>query len=220
MSSRSLNVPDTARAPASTPLWGTFDLALEGPSAGNPYLDVELAATFSFRDRLVEVTGFYDGDGTYRIRFMPDIQGEWSYRTTSNVPALNGITGAASVGPAHPDRHGPVKVADTHHFRYADGTRYINIGTTAYVWNLQGDRLEEQTLASLAEAPFTKIRMCVFPKHYRYNQNEPDRYPFLLVRQGQSKWPARIEDSGWEFDYDQPNPDYFRHLEKRISSPA
>jgi hypothetical protein len=74
-----------------------------------------------------------------------------------------------------------VRVANRHHFRYADGTRYINIGTTAYVWNLQGDALEEETLATLAAAPFTKIRMCVFPKHYRYNENEPERYPFKLV---------------------------------------
>ncbi len=30
----------------------------------------------------------------------------------------------------------------------------------------------------LADAPFNKMRMCVFPKHYRFNQNEPPTYPF------------------------------------------
>ena len=89
-----------------------------------------------------------------------------------------------------------MRATNDHQFRYADGTRYINIGTTAYVWNLQGDALEDQTLRTLADAPFTKIRMCVFPKHYRYNQNEPEGYPFALLKKGRSVWPATIEESG------------------------
>ena len=98
--------------------------------------------------------------------------------------------------------------------------RYINIGTTAYVWNLQGEALEQQTLKTLADAPFTKIRMCVFPKHYRYNQNEPELYPFRLLKQGESHWPNPDAFAGWEFDCDQFDPDYFRHLEKRIDDLA
>lgn len=201
-------------------LWGLFELSLPGPSEGNPYLDVTLEAVFTNGAESRTVTGFYDGDGTYRVRFMPELEGAWRYVTTSSAPALDGISGTVVVGPAKAGDHGPVRVANKHHFRYADGTRYINIGTTAYVWNLQGDALEEQTLATLAKAPFTKIRMCVFPKHYRYNQNEPEHYPFALLKQGSSNWPNKIEDAGWSFDFDQPNPDYFRHLEKRISQLA
>lgn len=201
-------------------LWGLFELSVEGPSDGNPYVDVSISAVFENGGCRRTVTGFYDGDGTYRLRFMPEAQGTWSFETTSNAPALNGVKGRVLVGPAESGDHGPVRVANAHHFRYADGTRHINIGTTAYVWNLQGDELEEQTLATLAKAPFTKIRMCVFPKHYRYNQNEPERYPFVLLKNGSSKWPAKIEEAGWEFDFDRPDPQYFRHLEKRINQLA
>ena len=200
-------------------LWSTYEIALEGPSGGNPYLEVDLEVTFSNGGREVRATGFYDGDGVYRARPLADAEGEWSWQTASNVPALDGIKGSVDVGPARAGDHGPVR-ADGLHFRYADGTRYINVGTTAYVWNLQGDAVEEQTLASLADAPFTKIRMCVFPKHYRYNKNEPDRYPFEMLKQGTSTWPASIEASGWAFDCDRPNPAYFRHLEKRINDLA
>ncbi|GLQ54308.1 DUF5060 domain-containing protein [Devosia nitrariae] len=209
----------TTNASGEVSLWGLFELVLEGPSEGNPFLDVDLAATFRQTDRQIRVTGFYDGDGTYRVRFMPEAEGQWTYETASNVKELDGTTGSVSIGAAKPGDHGPVR-ADGLHFRYADGTRYINIGTTAYVWNLQGDELEEQTLATLTEAPFTKIRMCVFPKHYRYNQNEPERYPFALLKKGASKWPAKIEDSDWEFDFDRPDPAYFRHLEKRFGELA
>jgi hypothetical protein len=203
-------------AHASATLWGLHEITLEGPSDGNPYLDVALSARFSQGDTSLEVPGFYDGDGVYRIRFMPQAEGRWSWRTTSSHPGLDGQAGSVEVGPARPGDHGPVRAAGEH-FRYADGSRYINIGTTAYVWNLQGDAMEEQTLATLAGAPFTKIRMCVFPKHYRYNQNEPPLYPFALLEKGSSEWKGGFGSTGWSFDCDRVEPAYFRHLEKRIA---
>ncbi|KQN75201.1 DUF5060 domain-containing protein [Devosia sp. Leaf64] len=202
--------------PLSATLWGLFEIALDGPSTGNPFLDVTFEATFSQGGTVLKVPGFYDGDGVYRLRFMPQVEGVWQYQTSSNVAALDGVEGSVNVGPAKPGDHGPVRAVGEH-FRYADGSRYINIGTTAYVWNLQGDAMEEETLATLADAPFTKIRMCVFPKHYRYNQNEPPLYPFALLKRGTSEWGGAMKNGGWEFDCDRIEPAYFRHLEKRIA---
>lgn len=201
---------------AEATLWAPLELSLSGPAEGNPYLEVTLSATFSNGDLTLVIPGFYDGDGTYRIRFLPTREGHWQYRTASNANEMHDLAGVLTVGLARAGDHGPVRVAEKFHFRYADGSRYLNIGTTAYAWNVQGDAMEEKTLATLKRAPFTKIRMCVFPKHYRYNQNEPDRYPFALLKQGESKWPVTVEDSGWQFDFDLPNPAYFRHLEMRI----
>ena len=211
---------NSAKASGDASLWATFELTLSGPSGGNPFRDVELRATFTQAGRTVEATGFYDGEGAYKIRLLPDAEGEWHYQTSSNVAALDGISGSLAVGPARPGHHGPVRVSNTHHFRYADGTRYTNIGTTAYVWNLQGDVLEEQTLATLADAPFTKIRMCVFPKHYRYNEVEPQSYPFKLLKKGDHRWLGAMAVQGWEFDFNTFEPAYFRHLEKRINDLA
>lgn len=205
-----------ALSDANPTLWAPLELTFSGPSEGNPYLEVTVSAIFSNGSVTHELHGFYDGDGLYRIRFLPTREGTWQYRTTSNISTLHDMTGAFTVGPAQPGHHGPVKVAETYHFRYADGTPYLNIGTTAYAWNVQGDAMEEKTLATLKDAPFTKIRMCVFPKHYRYNQNEPDRYPFAEVKSGESAWPATVETSGWRFDFDRPDPAYFQHLEMRI----
>ena len=213
----------TATTSGAASLWSTFELSLTGPTDGNPFLDVELRAIFRQGEREVRVNGFYDGDGVYKLRFLPDATGAWTWETRSNAPALDGLSGSVEVGAAQPGQHGPVRVKNRHHFAYADGTRYINIGTTAYVWNLQGDALEEETLATLAKAPFTKIRMCVFPKHYRYNENEPERYPFKLVTAGKSKWDgsfAGADKYGWKFDFTRFEPAYFRHLEKRINELA
>src|SRR6266550_5505322 len=129
--------------------WGIFELTLPGSAEGNPYLDVELTARFAYKHRVIEVDGFYDGDGVYRIRFMPDTQGTWCYRTQSNLDALNGTEGTFTCLPPGPGNHGPVVVSNTYHFSYADVTPYKPVGTTCYAWTQQSGELEERTLATL-----------------------------------------------------------------------
>lgn len=73
--------------------WEVFELKLHGPSTGNPFTDVELSANFIFGDNNLTVKGFYDGNGVYKIRFMPDKKGIWEYETLSNLSALEGISG-------------------------------------------------------------------------------------------------------------------------------
>src|SRR5687768_6531291 len=199
--------------------WGLFELSLNGTSTGNPFKEVELRATFEQGGRAVDVLGFYDGDGIYRVRFMPATTGTWTYTTRSNDKALDGVAGSVEVGPPEPGNRGPVRVADRFHFAYADGTGFKPIGTTSYAWNHQGEAMEQQTLATLAESPFNKIRMCVFPKHYRYNENEPEFYPFSLVKRGSSEWAMGSfgQPSTWSFDFERFEPAFFRHLEQRIT---
>jgi hypothetical protein len=129
------------------------------------------------------VGGFYDGDGVYRLRTLAEEEGTWQFVTTSTAPALDGIRGEVAVGPPAPGSHGPVRV-DGFHFTYADGTRYRPWGTTAYAWNHQDEQTQEATLETLADSPFTKLRMCLFPKHFVYNSGEPERFPFPRAQDG------------------------------------
>lgn len=202
--------------------WGVFEVSFQGSTEGNPYLDVELTAQFAYKHRIIEVNGFYDGDGVYRIRFMPDTQGIWHYRTQSTLDALSGVEGTFTCVAPGPGNHGPVGVSNTYHFAYADGTPYKPVGTTCYAWTHQGDQLEEQTLATLENAPFNKLRMCVFPKHYLFNENEPPMYPFPCLSHGASTWDfgriMRGEASrGWSFDFDRFDPTFFHHFEQRVA---
>ena len=57
--------------------WDVCEITLAGPADGNPFVDVELSAMFSQGARTVRVGGFYDGEGTYKVRFSPDATGEW-----------------------------------------------------------------------------------------------------------------------------------------------
>jgi hypothetical protein len=193
----------TASWTESVPVYGRFELTLDGPSHGNPFTDVELRAQLDGPDGSASVPGFYDRDGVFRIRFLPERAGSYSFLTSSNARSLDGVAGSFAVAEPLPGSHGPVRVADTFHFAHADGTRHRPIGTTSYVWTHQGEELEEQTLATLASGPFNKMRMCVFPKSYLFNENEPELYPF--------------EGSPADgFDFQRPSPRYWAHLERRI----
>lgn len=183
--------------------WDIFEVTLQGPSSGNPFADVRLRGRFRQGDREFTPEGFYDGDGVYKIRFMPDAPGRWTYVTESNRSELDGRKGEFTCVEAGPGNHGPVRVHNRFQLAYADGTPHFSVGTTCYAWTHQGDAMEEQTLTTLKDAPFNKIRMCVFPKSYVYNRNEPQHYAYEGT-------PPK------DWDFSRFNPVFWRHLEKRI----
>lgn len=185
-------------------VWDIFEISEKVSKEGNPFFDVDFDAKFRKGNKSIEVHGFYDGDGIYKVRFMPDEQGVWQYETSSNISDLQGLTGEFESVEASEGNHGPVTVDNTYHFAYADGMTHYSVGTTCYVWTHQGDELEELTLKTLKASPFNKIRMCVFPKNYIYNKNNPVYYPFE----------GSIEE-GWDFT--RFNPEFFRHFEKRVA---
>ena len=135
---------------------------------------------------------------------MPDELGEWTYVTRSSRRELDGKKGRFTCIEPSSGNHGPICVRNTWHLAYADGTPYFQVGTTCYAWVHQGNAMEEQTLATLKKAPFNKMRMCVFPKAYSYNKNEPEYYPF----EGR---PLK------DWDYSRFNPEFFRHFERRVA---
>jgi hypothetical protein len=181
--------------------WGVFETSLNGPTNGNPFTDVHFSTRFFQGTNAFEVNGFYDGDGTYRVRFMPPERGEWHYVTESSSPELNGHTGIFSVTQPSSDNHGPVMVTNTYHFAYADGTPYEELGTTSYNLLQDNNALEEETLHTLASAPFNKLRLCVFPSDW--DTDGTILYPF-----------EGMPPDSW--DLSRLNPKFFRHLEQRI----
>jgi hypothetical protein len=189
---------------APVPQWEVFEIALSAAVEGNPFTAVQLSAIFTLGHRTITTNGFYDGEGRFKVRFMPDAQGEWSYITESSVSELSGKTGKFSCVAPLAGSHGPVGVCNGQHFAYADGTPYFPFGTTCYAWVHQSESLQLQTLETLRSAPFNKIRMCIFPKSYQYNHNEPPYYPFERNAAGVS-------------DFTKPNPAFFAHVEQRIA---
>lgn len=133
---------------------------------------------------------------------MPEFEGTWEYKTISNVKELNKISGEFKCISASQGNHGPVRVKNIYHFAYDDGEHYFPFGTTCYAWIHQNEGLKKETLQSLANSCFNKVRMCVFPKYYSNNRVEPEFYPF--------------EGEIGDWDFERFNPKFFRNLENEI----
>ncbi len=184
-----------------------WTLTADDAAVANPFTEVSLKATVTGPDGRRRFDGFYDGGKTYKVRYLPLREGEYTLTLRSSLPQLDGQTHTFTALPAPEGCHGPVS-ANGMHFFHADGQRFFVMGTTAYVWHHRPAAVRAQTLNAFTENGFNKIRMLFFPKHYtggfgkidvRY---EPPCYPF----QGEPR----------AFDFRRPNPAYFREFEDRL----
>lgn len=200
--------------------WDMFEVALEGPKEGNPFTEQEVRAEFCGDQETVSCDGFYDGEGIYRVRFMPSFEGEYSFTVCSSFGEEQ--RGAFRVEAPDEGCHGPVRVADTWHFAYEDGTPYYSVGTTCYVWHLQSAQRQKETLETLEKSVFNKIRFCIFPKHYDYNLGEPQGYPYEGTPVDSSKinsenfWDYTGGTEGNHWDFTRFCPQYFQHIDRCI----
>jgi hypothetical protein len=184
--------------------WGVQELTLQSRRIyKNPFVDVSIQARFRSQGKEVTVEGFYDGGHTWKVRFMPETLGTWTFTTLSTDPDLDGKSGSFIVDAPRPGNHGPVVVRNQYHFAYADGTPYFLLGTTLYNWLNRDRDLEIRTLATLSRNPFNKVRFLVFPKWMVFNRVEPARFPYLQTEPG-------------KFDLDRFDPEFFAHYESRI----
>ena len=160
----------------------TFELRFTGKEPAAEYADIPLCAEFACGSEKKNVKGFYDGEGVYKVRFLPEKPGVYTWKVTGAV----NTEGTQICEAADSRHHGLVKAVDTH-FEFEDGKPFVPFGTTVYALAHQDDALVEQTLSTLKTAPFNKVRMCVFPKDYDYNHNEPPYYAF-----------EKREDGSWD----------------------
>ena len=199
-------------AQTSVEQWGLFELKLPvSKESGNPF-DKKLTATFSCPDTTITVTGFYDGNLNYCVRFMPTHQGTWKYATRSSVGAISGKRGSFECVAPSSDNHGMVRVApDGMNFAYADGTRFYPVGTTAYGWSQGNESLKATTLKTFERTGFNKVRMCIFPAVSHFPKVDPVELPFACNR-------TVGEDGKYVYDWDfsRPNPLYFQNIERCI----
>lgn len=139
--------------------WGVLEIALGSHNRyDNPFTDVHLRAALTHEESryTVHVRGFYDGESTWRLRFMPDRIGAWRFETASNDPSLSGVSGAFTcIEPSSPYLHGPL-VPDGCHFVHADGTRRFLVSTRLSC-HLAGERTWLPVLQRLKEYRINRV---------------------------------------------------------------
>ncbi|MDR0999313.1 MAG: DUF5060 domain-containing protein [Clostridiales bacterium] len=188
--------------------WGIFEIELKAKTEfDNPFTQGELAAKFVIGGKSVNVFGFYDGDNIWRIRFMPQEEGEYSFLISSNMPEFTGQTGSFTCMPPSEGNHGPVRVYKKYHFAYDDGEPFFVLGTSCYAWTTRSDEMRKQTLESLSQYAFTKLRFGFFPKRLQGLPNIDITYdPPILPYEGERG----------HLDLQRFNPVYFRRFEEDV----
>jgi hypothetical protein len=127
----------TAGAARTAERWGVFELPVAGPGDEVVFTDGG--------GRRFTAAVFTGDEGAHLVRFMPDAEGEWHYRSAE-------VSGTFTCVPPAPGNHGPVHVAGERSFRYADGHPFHPVGTSV------GDA-GPTTLRTLADAPFNRVRL-------------------------------------------------------------
>lgn len=146
--------------------WSFIELAYPDEAVGSGENGIAGWRTvFTQGSRTIETEPFPGNNGGWRVRFMPDEEGEWLYETISVSPAHSeelapsGIAGRLQCTLPAAGNHGPVCVVNERQFGYADGTPYVPFGTTCR----NGWRREhaERMLSALETSPFNKVRFYV-----------------------------------------------------------
>lgn len=129
--------------------WEVVEIPLTSAKTyANPYVDVDVSATFSGPGGVsMTMPGYWDGGGNWKIRFAPTSAGSWTYTTTSSDATNAGLhnqTGSIAVtaytGTLDIYKHGFLRPSvDNRYLAHWDGTPFFWLGDTH--WFGLSDRL-------------------------------------------------------------------------------
>jgi len=145
--------------PAYSPCELVFELSAQDAAAyPNPYPSVELRAEVrSPRNRNTAVPGYWDGGRRMVVRFAPTEGGQWAFRLTSNVAALNGQTGTFTGSDS--DAPGFIKAANMHHWSYTERQKpHLWMGATELRFAFMDDAAFHAMADARAAQKFNHLR--------------------------------------------------------------
>lgn len=147
----------------------------------NPLRDVALVVTFTAPDgRQQKVDGFWDGGRTFRVRFCPEVEGEWAWESSCSNTAdegLHGRRGSFRCIPYSGDnalyRHGSITLSQNRRYlQHRDGTPFFWLADTAWNGALKSTAEEwEEYLRTRAAQRFTAAQVVMT----QWRANDTDR---------------------------------------------
>ena len=207
-----------ASSPAlDVPLWTPQEFSFSAKAAtANPF-KVSFSATITGPDgKTFTLPGFFDGDGTWKIRVSPNATGSWSVVTKSDMRELDARTASFTcVKSTNPRAHGVLRVdkAHPHHFIFEDGARFFMQGYEYdWLWALDtgkpGVPTVEATLDLLAKHGFNYVILNTYAHDTKWREGKtgPDDFgpPPLYAWEGSNEQPyhSRMNLAYWQH-YDQ-----------------
>ena len=193
------------------PKWSRFQGELISlKQYDNPARDLQLKALFNppVGDPVV-VDGFWDGDNDWKIRFMPDMVGKWTFKITcsdeSNL-GLHNLEGSflctAPDGDTALSKNGPIRVSRSRtHFMHDNENPFFWMADTAWNGALKSNEFDwDNYLVERKRQGFTAIQWVATPWRGAPKGDVEGQMPFS------DKDKTRI------------NPEYFQRLDKRLEA--
>lgn len=192
-------------------MWNMVELCFESSkNYQNPYMDVSFYVEFlSPQGKNYKVPGFWDGGQVWKVRFSPDEEGSWKWKSICKDcenAGLHEITGEFSVSGYDGDnpvyKHGFLKIADNcRGFCHADGTKFFWLGDT--VWSAPSratvDEWQEY-VKRRSEQGFNVAQVNALPQHDCSGDEDSYRLPF--------------EKGSVVYNLENINVEYFKYLDK------
>ena len=197
----------------------------------NPYTDVILEADLRSPDgKRMTLPGYWDGNGTWRIRFAPTRVGTWSWRTRSNDPELHAQEGEIECI-AEEESRGGYFTADSssayrRHFIVSDRAHFLPVMIADAVHYNKWEHLKILPAVLLIAL---EIQTEQEPPTYVAFQKRVDAlaeagfnrtFGGYVVDPDDFEKGMQSNEGGKPFldnDLDHLNPAYFRAMDKRIS---
>ncbi len=123
--------------------WRTIDITIKTKKEyRNPFQEVDVFGVFTGPSgQSLRLLGFWDGDGTWVVRFAPTAVGTWTYQIESTDPQNEDFSVSGTVecvpytGELAMYRHGFLKVSeDGDYLEHADGTPFFWLGDTHWTF--------------------------------------------------------------------------------------
>lgn len=203
------------------PRWQPCDFAfVSAAQPANPFTLAFSAVIKGPAGQQLKTAGFYDGQGTWKIRVSPTAEGTWSLMTQSEAPDLNAKTVQfRCVSNPNPEVHGALRIdaEHPHHFVFEDGTRYFLMGYECdWLWALDLGRpdlkITDAFLDKLITHGFNYILLNAYAHDtsWRAGKTGEDDFgpPPMFAWEGSNEKP----------DFSRFNTAYWQHYDKVIDA--
>jgi hypothetical protein len=201
--------------------WHLRDLVFRSDAtAGNPFAVPFSADVTGPGDVRFSLPGFFDGDGTWKVRVSPTVVGRWSIITRSTLPGLDGRRTSFECIPNTSARiHGGLRIdpENPRHFVFEDGSRFFLMGYECdWLWALDMGNAESKTLDAfldkLAANGFNHIILNAYAHDtsWRKGRMGDDDYgpPPMFAWEGSNETP----------NHSRLNLAYWRHYDRVIDA--
>jgi hypothetical protein len=190
------------------PRYGIFEQSFtHSGSYGNPYTDVTATAIFIQPDgRSRSIPLFWDGGTKWKVRFSPDVLGDWTWSVSSSDSGLNGVSGSFSCVPSS-NRGGIMPMAGyPYHFQYQDGTPYWLFGDTQW--------------EAFADDPGRKLNHNSMLHYFDVRAAQGFNYVhsqlFGQVRASNGGSDGKLNPAFYDYKAETINPAYFQESDSRV----